>query len=851
MKKKTILLCILLFVVNLCAYSQEGGSVKNEPRVLPTPQELTAKAFSFKITSQVRIILGEGTSNDDAFAADQINEQLEELNARRLKVAHEQSVRKISSAFIFLGSPRSSFAGRWLEQRKTALGPELKSEGYILDVDRDGVVIIAESPAGRFYGVMTLLQLLERNKRSVTVPGLFIRDWPFQKMRGITDDLSRGQVSTTDNFKKIIRFLARYKLNVYSPYIEDIFHFKSYPQIGRGRGDLTAAEMRDLDAYAKRYHVQLIPIFETLGHWENILILPEFARYAEFPGAHTLNVSDDAIYKMLDEMIGELSAAFSSPYFNIGADESWDVGLGASKQRVAASDLATVHAEHYRKLFAILKKYKKKPMMYGDILLNNPTILEKIPKDVTIVDWHYSASEHYPSPEILRNAGFPYVVSPAVWSFTGPFPNYINTFVNVENLDRDGFANSSLGILTSNWNDYGGEALRELNYYGYAWTAECAWAPLRATTSSFNTTFFEKFFGNRHAGLLGQAIYTLLSDPVNQINWNELWRHPMLPLPPSPLPYLWRVQSLGSTMALANNLLADLTVSASRNRDHLDDLKFILHLNSWFADKVSVGERLKRLSQDTTRIRSKDSVVVAAIRSARDLVADLKKLKEEFKTLWLKTNRNANLQWLMLRYDRQAAYWEETISQLERGEPVGDPTIESKWIYHPVAHPRLRDSTAEQVPHAYFRKSFTMEEVPTTAKLQLIGDTQAKVWVNNVEVGEVVARQSLSLIVEHQRVKMWEVGSLLGRGRNTIAVEAANYNQFGSAGVNVYMELSTGERVTKILSDSTWKVSDRSADHWQSPDFNDRGWMAAEAKPYPNPVIRPDFVTGRLSWIER
>jgi hypothetical protein len=849
--KKTALLSVFFFLVNPCAFCQEEGHMKNTRGVLPTPQELTAKASSFKITSQVRIILGEGTSNDDAFAADQINAQLEELKSRQLKIVREQSVRRISSAYIFLGSPRSSFAGRWLEAREVSLGPELKDEGYVLDVDRDGAVIIAESPTGRFYGVMTFLQMLERDRRSTTVPGVFIRDWPLLKIRGITDDLSRGQVSTMDNFKKIIRCLARYKLNVYSPYIEDIFCFKNYPHIGRGRGDLTAAEMKELDAYAKRYHVQLIPIFETLGHWENNLILPEFARYAEFPGAHTLNVSDESVYKLLDEMIGELSAAFSSPYFNIGADESWDVGLGASKQRVAGSDLATVHAEHYKRVFAILKKYKKKPMMYGDIILNNPAILEKIPKDVTIVDWHYGASAHYPSAAVLKKAGFPYVVSPAVWNFTGPFPNYINTFVNVQNLNQDGYVNGSLGLLTSNWNDYGGEALRELNYYGYAWTAECAWAPLRAKAPSFNARFFEEFFGNEQAGLLGQTIYTLLGDPVNQINWNELWRHPMLPLPTSSLPYLWRVQSLGSAMALAKDLLADLTVSASRNRDHLEYLKFILHLNSWFANKLSVGEQLTSLSQDTARVRSKDSVVTAAIESARALVADLKNLKEEFRTLWLKSNRNANLQWLMLRYDRQAAYWEETIGQLEGGGPVGDPTIESRWIYHPMAHPRLRDTTAQQVRHAYFRRSFSMEDVPTTAKLQLIGDTQAKVWVNNVDVGEVLARESLSLIVEHQRVKMWEVGSLLKRGLNSIAVEAANYDQFGSAGVNVYMELSNGERITKILSDSTWKVSELPADGWQNPEFNDRAWMGAAMEPYANPVIRPDFASSRLSWIER
>lgn len=178
-------------------------------------------------------------------------------------------------------------------------------------------------------------------------------------------------------------------------------------------------------------------------------------KYAEFPGAHTVNVSDEAVYTMLDDMIGQLSDAFSSPYFNMAADESWDVGLGANKDRVAASDLSTVHAEHYKRLFDIIRKHKKTPMMYGDVILNNPTILGKIPEDVVIIDWHYGAQDSFSSPSTFKSAGFSFIVSSAVWNFTGPFPNYVNTMINVRNLNRDGFWNGSLGVLTSNWNDYG------------------------------------------------------------------------------------------------------------------------------------------------------------------------------------------------------------------------------------------------------------------------------------------------------------------------------------------------------------------------------------------------------------
>lgn len=847
---------IALFLLSGVGAPAQTNNHIQDLQIIPTPQRVAQRAGFFKVTSQTRIILGEGTKQDDAFAAEEINERLDELKDTRLKIMKEESLRRLTSNYIFIGSPRSDLAKDFLRRRDGTLTSEMKEEGCFLDVNTEGVAIIAESPRGRFYGVMSLLQLLALEKKSIVVGNISIHDWPLQKMRGITDDISRGQVSTMENFKKIIRFLARFKLNVYSPYLEDMFVFKKHQRIGKDRGALTASEVKELDAYAKKYHVELIPIFETLGHWENILALPEYARYAEFPGAHTLNVSDEAVYNLLNEMIGELAAAFSSPYFNMAADESWDVGLGANKERVAKSDLATVHAEHYRRLFEILKKYKKKPLMYGDIILNNPTILDKIPKDVILVDWQYGVSDKYSSPATFKNAGFSFVVSPAVWNFTGPFPNYLNTFVNIKNLNRDGFLNGAQGILTSNWNDYGGEAFRELNYYGYAWTAECAWQPLKADVVEFNKKFFADFFGSENAGQTAQTIYAILSDPYNQYNWHELWRHPMLPLRASNMNYLWRVQSIESSMPLVQALLRQLVQQATRNKEQVEYLQFVTQLNLWFASKLRVSERVQLLTNNVPPAADKDSIRTAALDLMKEVVPNLMKLKEEFRRLWLATNRPDNLNWLMQRYDRQAMYWQEKIAEVENGVWWIDPIIESQWIYHPRANPRKRDSTATQVPRAYFRKIFTVDAEPAYASLQLMGDTHTRVWLNGKELGETFVRTSLSLSVEYQRVKVWDVSSWLVKGDNIIAVEAANYDGFGSAGVNLYAELSSSKNATiKVLTDLTWRVTDAVQTGWQGSTYDDSAWTVAVAKPYPLPVIRQNFsprlTSSRTSWIER
>ncbi|HEX9614153.1 MAG TPA: family 20 glycosylhydrolase, partial [Bacteroidota bacterium] len=543
--------------------------------------------------------MGDGCGPEDRFAADQVNEHLLSLGLPALTISHESRIRSRGASTLLIGPPKASLASAVIREHKLELNEAMKQEGYVLAAGTNGISIIAESARGRFYGVMTLLQLMKVEKRTVGVPRVLIRDWPLQGMRGITDDLSRGQVSTMENFKKIIRFLARYKLNVYSPYIEDIFVFKNHPLIGKNRGALTDAQIRELDSYAKRFHVELIPIFETLGHWENILLLPEYARYAEFPGAHTLNVSDESSYELLDEMIGELAAAFSSPWFNMAADESWDVGLGASRKRVEESDLATVHAEHYKRLFDILKKHGKQPLMYGDIILNHPAILEKIPKDVVIVDWQYWAGQEYPSAKTFRDAGFPFVVSPAVWNFTGPFPNYVNTILNVRNFARSGYENGAMGILTSNWNDYGGEALRELNYYGFAWTAECAWQPLEADPVRFDRKFFVQMFGNDEAGHFAREAYLILGNPYALVEWHDFWRHPLLPERSSPLRPLWRFQTIESTMPVAKELADKAEALATSNKDHFRYLRFAANLNLWYVTKMKSRHSILEFQQDS------------------------------------------------------------------------------------------------------------------------------------------------------------------------------------------------------------------------------------------------------------
>ncbi len=306
---------------------------------------------------------------------------------------------------IAMGNPKTD--PRVAELMK-AYGLELTDamakEGYVLGIGSKGIVIGAESARGLLYGTATLRQMLVCRGRSAPLPAVRVRDWPKMAMRGVHDEFSYGQVSTMENFKDMIRFLADFKMNTLIFYFEDTFRFARYPTIGEGRGALTREQVDELEAFARPLGVEIIPVFEMLGNQGALLMLDEVRTFAEFPGSHSFAVNDEA-FGFLSNCFGEMAAAFDSKYFHAGLDESWDLGFGKSEELVNRVGRGPAHAAHYRRINDLFKSRGKTMIMYGDIILKYPEILDLIPKDIVLMDWQYEPADHYPTVDVLGLEG--------------------------------------------------------------------------------------------------------------------------------------------------------------------------------------------------------------------------------------------------------------------------------------------------------------------------------------------------------------------------------------------------------------------------------------------------------------
>jgi len=717
--------------------------------------------------------------------------------------------------------------------------------GYILSAKDRHVQIFSKTHTGIFYGVTTLLQLIEKEKAGYTIPEVTIADYPSMRVRGISDDISRGQISTFENFKVIIRFLAMYKMNVYMPYIEDEFDFKSYPNFSEGRAPLTAEEVAELDDYAKLYHVEIIPIFETLGHMEDVLQKPEFEKYAEFPGSACVNVSSDSTYAFMKTLLSEIAPAFSSKYFNMAADESFDVGLGASKHLVDSLGLDVVCAQHYKKIYDILKSLGKEVMMYGDIILKNPQILTEIPKDITIVDWDYGAAFDYPSIQKFKDAGFKFIVSPAVWNFTGPFPNFYNSYANIQNFTQEGYKAGAIGVIVSTWNDNGAAELRELNYPGYAWGAECAWNPdsvHTSTSAEFENIFFHQYF--RTKSDLPRVIYELLSSSDNQISWYDFWRAPFVNVPSPRYEYSnnipLRVASIESSMPEALSLIEQARYEVGANSDILDIYELVVNINKYWADRVVGVMDMRNACADSSMSMESKNDKIKSIETT--LLDSLVELKDDYVKLYLRTNRHPMLQLIKARFDDQEKSLMAGTNQLLSGNCIFDQLLPSNFVYYPGSRPGSHSSV--KIDSATFIKTINFAIIPEVSVLQLIGETYCKLFINGNFVGEVQARRTLTWSVEKERVRVFDIARFLHDGTNTIVVQAVNFDDNGSAGCNIFAQIGKDT----LLTDSCWKVAkgiispnDISTVELKTVAVYDNGSV----------LSAPDFSVGLKSWFER
>ncbi|MCC7194492.1 MAG: family 20 glycosylhydrolase [Gemmatimonadaceae bacterium] len=498
------------------------AAAQDDPRLIPRPREIAAGSY---VAIARSVVISAPGPVDDGFAAMDLAESLTERGFRASVGANFPA----DAYQVSLVRSDNALGASILNEAGLALGADQRPEGYVIVSNDDRAIVVAAGAEGIFYGAQTLKQMLRNDVGAPKVFATVIRDWPAMRWRGMQDDLSRGPIPTLEFQKKQIRTFAAYKLNVYSPYYEHTFEYASQPLVSPPGGAMSQDDARELVAYARKYHIEVVPEQEAFGHLHHMLKYDIYGELAETSHGHVLAPGQSGSLDVIRQWFAELDSVFPSQFVHIGADETFELGLGQTRERVQRDSLGAVYIAFLKDIEAAIRKPGKRYLFWGDIAQGSPALVKSLPRDMIAVAWNYWSFGNFDrSIKPFTDAGIETWVAPGVNNWNRVYPNNDVALRNIQAFVRDGQRLGAKGMLNTNWDD-DGEGIFNQVWYGVLFGAAAAWQQGEASIPEFAASYGFQFHGDPTGKIsaaqvkLSQAhaalTATRVSDATNSLYW--------------------------------------------------------------------------------------------------------------------------------------------------------------------------------------------------------------------------------------------------------------------------------------------------------------------------------------------
>ena len=342
--------CFFLFAIVFPSLKGIGQQLP----LLPYPAAVTLMDESFSLTPEVIIVSAPECQREATYFRDYIKE----VSGVQLSFKLLDSTPLGSGTILFMSGNAVDFEDilRGYEEFPVSYAPiqsvRDNSEEYRLMVLPNMILVTANQPAGIFYSIQTLRQLLapslQQGKLNLPceVTGVGIEDRPQFRHRGLLLDCCR-HFMTVDFIKKYLDLLAYYKMNVFHWHLTEDqawrIEIKTYPGLtttGATRtepdgslyqGYYTQEQIKEIVAYATALHITVIPEIELPGHclaalasypWlgctgEKLQVTSEWGVFKDIYCA-----GNDSTMEFLFNVLDEVCLLFPSPYIHIGGDEA-------------------------------------------------------------------------------------------------------------------------------------------------------------------------------------------------------------------------------------------------------------------------------------------------------------------------------------------------------------------------------------------------------------------------------------------------------------------------------------------------------------------------------------------------
>ncbi len=480
--------------------------------LLPIPRHLVMTEGSFPLADGRLILLDSAAPQDLRFAAARFQQALRE---------------QYGLTWELVASPATPPEQVGLTLRMTP-APVHRPQGYDLIITPAGITIIASEPVGVFYGVCTLIQILQtpnpnpqsaiRNPQSA-IPCLRISDWPDFPARGVMLDVSRDRVPTLDTLLMLVDMLASWKVNQFQLYTEHTFAYRNHPVVWADASPLTGQDILTLDAYCRERHIELVPNQNSFGHMHRWLKHPQYAPLAEVSGdfdtpwgrhegPFSLCPIDPGSLDLVRSLYDELLPHFTSRQINVGCDETFDLGQGRSKAECQRG-AGRVYLDFLLKIYQEVKARGHTMQFWGDIIVQHPDLVPAVPPDAIALEWGYEADHPFDARGAqYAAAGVPFYVCPGTSSWCSLAGRTDNALGNLLNAAENGLQHGAIGYLNTDWGDYGHWQVLPVSFLGFAAGAAYSWA-LDANRSQDWPLVLSRHAFRDPTGTMGRLAYDL------------------------------------------------------------------------------------------------------------------------------------------------------------------------------------------------------------------------------------------------------------------------------------------------------------------------------------------------------
>lgn len=334
-----------------------------------------------------------------------------------------------------------------------------------------------------FRGVSLYMQFVEEAQETFSY-----EEKAYIPVCGAMFDVSRNSVYKVSKVKQLLVHLAMMGHSTCMLYSEDTYTIPEYPYFGYMRGRYTEDEIRELDEYAYKLGIELVPCIQTLAHLKQTLKWNYAGPLKDTNDV--LLVGSEKTYEFLDNMLKAIRSTFRTNRIHIGMDEAWDLGRGRSLDVNGHKHHLELMSMHLEEVCKLLDKYGYEPMMWDDMFMRAATptgnhydlsvqidqkVIDSVPHNMSLVYWdYYHLEEDFYKKSIDLKKGFnkPIIFAGGVWKWVGYAPNYERTFLTTDaalmTCKREGIQE----VFATMWGDDGDEAPVDSSLLGLIYFAE-------------------------------------------------------------------------------------------------------------------------------------------------------------------------------------------------------------------------------------------------------------------------------------------------------------------------------------------------------------------------------------------